>query len=69
MTTGEMAQWTRRLHSILEGPADIQNERLETMQEDIMNKHGVFVTEFGQTVIFNPFAVRLYQTVQEWREV
>lgn len=71
MTTGEMAAWTRRLKSILDGPADVRRERLDLMLQDLRAMYGMTV-DFGHsqiTVMRGWFEMRLAETVREWREV
>jgi len=70
MTTGEMAAWTRRLRSILDGPTDVRRERLERMLSDLHHAYGLkFDCGDKQiTVMRGWFEQRLAQTVQEWRD-
>jgi len=70
MTTGEMAAWTRRLKNILDGPADVRRERLESMLEDLQQAYGIRL-QLGNkncTVMRGWFEQQLAQTVQEWRD-
>ena len=70
MTTGEMAAWTRRLRSILDGPADVQRERLDIMLRDLRATYGVTVDFGGKrcVVMRGWFEMRLAETVREWRD-
>jgi len=68
VTTGEMAAWTRRLKDTLEGPADVRQERLERMLEDLQQTYGIRL-QLGNkncTVMRGWFEQRLAMTVQEW---
>ena len=70
MTTGEMAAWTRRLKSILDGPADVRRERLDIMLRDLRATYGVTMVlgNATMTVMRGWFAAQLAETVREWRE-
>lgn len=71
MTTGEMLAWTRRLRSILSGPSETRDERLAAMMTDLEQRYDIPLLIGERLAWFEteqPFVMRLYRTVSEWRE-
>ena len=58
MTAGEMRYWTSRLTSILNGPEDVKNARLDQLAQDIQRFYTVYC----------PMVRQMLNTIEEWRD-